>query len=76
MAAADAAPSASWAFFEAAFSVDDDEEDEDEAKRRGALVRSRVRHVVLCMTFSFSFPWVIGVGSSYKVRLAFLVPVL
>jgi hypothetical protein len=57
-ATADTAPSASCAFFEAAFSVDDDDDDDEdeevEAKRRGALVRSRVRNVVLCMTFFVS----------------------
>jgi hypothetical protein len=71
-AAADTAPSASCAFFEAAFSVDDDDDDDEdeevEAKRRGALVRSRVRNVVLCMTFFVSyFLFCFGLGGGEGV---------
>jgi hypothetical protein len=48
MATAEAAPSASWAFFcavDAAFSPEGGD-DEVEARRRGALVRSMLRSVV------------------------------
>jgi len=46
MAAAEAAPSASWAFFCAA-----SDDDDVEPNRRGALAWRRARNVVDCITF-------------------------
>jgi hypothetical protein len=54
-AAADAAPSASWAVFCA--TSDDDDDNDVEANRRGALARRRARNIADCIplfcTFSF-----------------------
>jgi len=51
-AAAEAAPSASWAFFCAA-----SDDDDVEANRRGALARSRARNAVDCIKYFCSSFW-------------------